>query len=296
MARGCTIGGIVAIAALRSIGIVIVALCARSRNRTACHPDGVRPADAGLPLARLPHAGGNHPDEACAGRASGRTWMLQDVPVRAAGFAADAAGAAGVARARGKNGAAGFGRDRRLLGLDALPCALEAKAFLGYGQPGSTVRRCGLHHSPIASSFVQNSLAVNAKFLASSYTRAFGTQFLLSWAARMPSARPLLIHGELVPSHRATMFVIPRLFPGHDGTYPHALDYRVQHTQARGLNAHGLTAAESVGYSAVSPLVEACASAIFLACASADSMPIFHPVSLAAKRAFWPSLPMASDS
>ena len=108
--------------------------------------------------------------------------------------------------------------------------------------------------------------------------------------------KPLLIHGELVPSHRATMFVIPRLFPGHDGTYPHALDYRVQHTQARGLNAHGLTAAESVGYSAVSPLVEACASAIFLACASADSMPIFHPVSLAAKRAFWPSLPMASDS
>ena len=43
------------------------------------------------------------------------------------------------------------------------------------------------------------------------------------------------------------MFVIPRLFPGHDGTYPHALDYRVQHTQARGLNAHGLAVVESVG-------------------------------------------------
>ena len=74
-----TIGGIVAITALRSIGIVIVALCARSRNRSRL---------AALTAFALRtrsvadcHAGGNHPDEACAGRASGiRTWMLQDVP------------------------------------------------------------------------------------------------------------------------------------------------------------------------------------------------------------------------
>ena len=173
------------------------------------------------------------------------------------------------------------------VGSESIPQLTGNRRFNG--------RRCGLTNSPIASSLFKTVLLSTPSSLASSYTRAFGTQFLLSWAARI-RARPLLIHGELVPSHRATMFVIPRLFPGHDGTYPHALDYRVQHTQARGLNAHGLTAAESVGYSAVSPLVEACASAIFLACASADSMPIFHPVSLAAKRAFWPSLPMASDS
>lgn len=227
-----------------------------------------------------------------------------DAPGRAgfgaAGFAADAAGAAGVARGAGVGeaaGAAGFlAGTAGFLDSDALPCALEAKAFLSLrATGGSTVDDADFTNSPIASSLFKTVLLSTPSSLASSYTRAFGTQFLLSWAARI-RARPLLIHGELVPSHRATMFVIPRLFPGHDGTYPHALDYRVQHTQARGLNAHGLTAAESVGYSAVSPLVEACASAIFLACASADSMPIFHPVSLAAKRAFWPSLPMASDS
>ena len=187
-------------------------------------------------------------------------------------------------------GAAGF------LDSDALPFALEAKAFLSLrATGGSTVDDADFTNSPIASSLFKTVLLSTPSSLASSYTRAFGTQFLLSWAARI-RARPLLIHGELVPSHRATMFVIPRLFPGHDGMNPHALDYRVQHTQARGLNPHGLAVAESVGYSAVSSLVEACASAIFLACASADSMPIFHPVSLAAKRAFWPSLPMARDS
>ena len=155
----------------------------------------------------------------------------------------------------------------RLLGIRCVACPLDANAFLSLrATGGSTVDDADFTNSPIASSLFKTVLLSTPSSLASSYTRAFGTQFLLSWAARI-RARPLLIHGELVPSHRATMFVIPRLFPGHDGTYPHALDYRVQHTQARGLNAHGLTAAESVGYSAVSPLVEACASAIFLACA-----------------------------
>lgn len=176
------------------------------------------------------------------------------------------------------------------------PARWKRKHSSAYGQPGgSTVDDADFTNSPIASSLFKTVLLSTAKFLGKFIYACFRHSISPILAARI-RARPLLIHGELVPSHRATMFVIPRLFPGHDGTYPHALDYRVQHTQARGLNAHGLTVAESVGYSAVSPLVEACASAIFLACASADSMPIFHPVSLAAKRAFWPSLPMASDS
>ena len=142
----------------------------------------------------------------------------------AAGFAADAAGAAGVARGAGVGeaaGAAGFlAGAAGFLDSDALLCALEAKAFLSLrATGGSTVDDAGLHEFAHRLKFVQNSLAVNAKFLGKFIYACFRHSILLSWAARI-RARPLLIHGELVPSHRATMFVIPRLFPGHDGMNP----------------------------------------------------------------------------
>lgn len=80
--------------------------------------------------------------------------------------------------------------------------------------------RCGLDEFAHRLKFVQNGFAVNAKFLGKFIYACFRHSILLSWAARI-RARPLLIHGELVPSHRATMFVIPRLFPEHDGGPPY---------------------------------------------------------------------------
>ena len=102
-----TIGGIVAIAALRSIGIV--ALCARSRNRsrlaaltafalrTRSVTVGAIAMLAGITRTRHALAGLRASDLDAAGRAG----------FGAAGFAADAAGAAGVARGAGVGEAAG---------------------------------------------------------------------------------------------------------------------------------------------------------------------------------------------
>lgn len=92
------------------------------------------------------------------------------------------------------------------------------------------------------------------------------------------------------------MFVIPRLFPGHDGMAVTLWIVESSILKPVDCTSTGLLSTGSVVYSSVSPSEWSADSAIFLACASADSMPIFQPVSLAARRAFWPSLPMARDS
>lgn len=165
-----TIGGIVAIAALRSIGIVIVALCARSRNRsrlaaltafalrTRSVAVGRLPGWRESPGRGMRWPGFGASDLDAAGRAG----------FGAAGFAADAAGAAGVARGAGVGeaaGAAGFlAGTAGFLDSDALPCALEAKAFLSLRATRRfNGRRCGLHKFAHRLKFVQNSLAVNGQ-------------------------------------------------------------------------------------------------------------------------------------
>ena len=131
-------------------------------------------------------------------------------------------------------------RRRRLLGFGCV--ALRVGCECGF-QPtcdgGFNGGRCGLHEFAHRLKFVQNGFAIDAKLLGKFIYACFRYSILLSRAARI-RARPLLIHGELVPSHRATMFVIPRLFPGRGSLADRALDCRVQHTQARGLYTHGL--------------------------------------------------------
>ena len=167
-----TIGGIVAIAALRSIGIVIVALCARSRNRsrlaaltafalrTRSVAVGTIAMLAGITRTRHAMAGlrgfglgrcrtcrlwSGRLCRGCRGSSRSGTRRRSKRSCRAAGFLA---------------GTAGF------LDSDALPCALEAKAFLSLrATGGSTVDDADFTNSPIASSLFKNSLAVNAKFL-----------------------------------------------------------------------------------------------------------------------------------
>lgn len=241
----------------RSIGIVIVALCARSRNRSrlaALTAFALRTRSVAVgTIAML--AGITRTRHALAGlRGFGlgccRTCRLWDGRLCRGCRGSSRSGTR--RRSRGEAaGAAGFlAGTAGFLDSDALPCALEAKAFLSLrATGGSTVDDADFTNSPIASSLFKTVLLSTPSSLASSY------------ACFRHSISPILgrahTSATATDSRRACSFSScnhvrdTSSFPGHDGTYPHALIIESSILKP-GIERPRATAAESVGYSAVS--------------------------------------------
>ncbi len=167
-----TIGGIVAIAALRSIGIVIVALCARSRNRSrlaALTAFALRTRSVAVgAIAML--AGITRTRHALAGlRGFGlgccRTCRLWSGRLCRGCRGSSRSGTRRRSR-RSCRGSRLLGRDRRLLGFGCVALRVGSESIPQLtGNRRFNGRRCGLHKFAHRLKFVQNSLAVNAKFL-----------------------------------------------------------------------------------------------------------------------------------
>ena len=165
-----TIGGIVAIAALRSIGIV--ALCARSRNRsrlaaltafalrTRSVTVGAIAMLAGITRTRHALAGLRGFGLGCC-----RTCRLWSGRL-CRGCRGSSRSGARRRSGRSRGGSRLLGRGRRLLGFRCVALRVGSESIPQLtGNRRFNGRRCRLHEFAHRLKFVQNSLAVNAKFL-----------------------------------------------------------------------------------------------------------------------------------